>query len=42
MTEGLEEALSTTAEDVAADTVKAWKAGKEVVYPRCSAPSWAR
>ena len=33
MTEGLEEApFSTTAEDVAADTVKAWKAGKEVVY----------
>ncbi len=33
MTEGLEEApFSTTAEDVAADTVKAWKSGKAVVY----------
>ncbi|MFM2437616.1 MAG: hypothetical protein RLZ55_427 [Actinomycetota bacterium] len=33
MTEGLDEApFSTTADDVAADTVKAWKAGKEVVY----------
>ena len=33
MTEGLEEApFATTADDVAADTVKAWRRGKHVVY----------